>query len=112
MESKLITPQTNNMNRITPQVKAIAVAHIHAKIEGKFDDPTVKDVDELHKMLLQGKTFSSLLETIEIRFCSISAILTANHFNYTSESYRRGVYKGFKIVLGNTRNIPDHATKL
>jgi hypothetical protein len=87
-------------NRITPQVKAIAIAHIHAKIHGKFDDPNVTSVEELHEQLLQGKTFSALLESIEIRFCSISSILTANHFNYTSESYRRGVYKGFKIALG------------
>jgi hypothetical protein len=89
------------MKRITPQVKAIADAHINAKQSGQFDNVNVTNKEEVLQALREGKTFSEVLKQIEIRFCSITSILMNNHLDYTSKSYRTSVYKGFKSLLQN-----------
>lgn len=91
--------------RITPEIKLIADAHIRAKITGIFDDPLVSNKAELIKALNEGKTFSALLDTIEIRFCSIGTLLLASGTilqQHISNSYRSGIYKGFKTLLLNS----------
>jgi hypothetical protein len=91
-------------NRITPEIKLIANAHIKAKITGKFDDPVVNNKAELIKALHEGKTFSQLLDTIEIRFCSIGTLLLASGTildQHISNNYRSGIYKGFKTLLNS-----------
>lgn len=87
------------MNRIKAHVKCIADAHIQAKKDGKFDDPKVKTREELTQALKDGKTFSKLLTEIEMRYCNITSIIMSNHMDATTQSYRTGVYKGFKILL-------------
>jgi hypothetical protein len=88
--------------RITPKVKAIADAHIKAKQEGKFDDPVVSSKEELFEQLRRGKTFSTLLKEVEIRYVSItSLILAGDTFGHVTDAYKKGVYKGFKTVLGS-----------
>ena len=87
------------MARITPQVKAIADAHITARQTGKFDNPTVQTKAELLAELSSGKTFEGVLEQIEIRFASIGSILMSTRLNHVSSSYRSAVYKGFKAIL-------------
>jgi len=85
--------------RISKQVKAIADAHINAKANGTFDNPTVSTRDEVIKNLMDGKTFEEVLHQIEIRFCSITSILMSNKFDYQSQAYKRNVYNGFKTLL-------------
>ena len=88
------------MKRITPQIKSIAQAHIEAKKTGKFDDPKVSTIDELHTLLKQGKTFSLVVREIEIRYISITSNLISSQFGHVSDAYVKGIYKGFKILLG------------
>lgn len=85
--------------RISKQVKAIADAHIQAKANGTFDNPSVSTRDEVINALLEGKTVEQVLRQIEVRFCSITSIILSGTFDYKSNAYRSGVYKGFKTLL-------------
>lgn len=87
------------MKRISKQAKAIADAHIKARLQGNFDDPKVTTKEELIEALLSGKTFSELLEEIEMRFTSITSILLSRQLFHQSNNYKAGVYKGFKILI-------------
>ena len=88
------------MNRITKEIKTIANNHLQAKLEGKFDNPMVSTKQEVIEAIRSGKTFSALLDEIEIRFVSITSIMMQRHLDHVSESYKRGIYKGFNILLG------------
>lgn len=87
------------MKRITPQVKAIADAHIRAKQTGHFDNVQVTTKEQVMQALRDGKTFSEVLNQIEMRYCSITSLLMSSHFDYTSQSYKTSIYKGFKSIL-------------
>ena len=87
------------MRQITPQVKAIAEAHINAKKIGKFDNPMVKTKEELLAQLKDGKTFSEVVREIEIRYVSITSNLMSSQLGHVSNAYVKGMYKGFKILL-------------
>jgi len=89
------------MKRISPKAKAIADAHIKARLEGNFDDPKVTTKQELMDAILEGKTFSGLLDEIEVRFTSITSILLSRKLFHQSNNYKAGVYKGFKILIDN-----------
>lgn len=99
METKANNKNTDMKNRITPQTRAIAEAHIAASISGHFDDPKVNTRDEVINLLKQGKTFSQVLEQVETRFCTITSILYRRQFNHITRAYRSDVYKGFKKLL-------------
>ena len=88
------------MNRITKEIKTIANNHLQAKLEGKFDNPAVSTKQEIIEAIKEGKTFSALLDEIETRFVSITSIMMQRHFDHVTESYKRGIYKGFNILLG------------
>jgi nitroimidazol reductase NimA-like FMN-containing flavoprotein (pyridoxamine 5'-phosphate oxidase superfamily) len=51
--------------------------------------------------ILEGKTFSGLLDEIEVRFTSITSIILSRKLFHQSKNYKSGVYKGFKILLDN-----------
>lgn len=87
------------MKRITPQVKAIADAHLKAKVSGMFDNPEITNAQELKDALWAGKTFSGVLEEIEIRYCTTGSMLLGSCLDHTSNNYKSGVYKGFKTLL-------------
>jgi len=87
-------------NRITPQIKAIADAHIKARIDNSFDDPKASTIEEIRSLLVDGKTLQGVLEEIEIRYCPITSIFIARQMKHSSKAYVSGVYKGFKILLG------------
>jgi len=87
------------MNRITKETKAIADAHIQARINGVFDDPQVNTKDELIAQLRAGKTFSVLMDKIEIKYTSITSIILSRQLFHQSQNYTKGIYKGFKIIL-------------
>jgi hypothetical protein len=89
------------MKRISKQAKSIADAHIQARINGTFDDPNVSTKDELIQLLNEGKTFSGLLDRIEMKYTSITSILLSRKMFHNSQNYKSGVYKGFKILLDN-----------
>lgn len=88
------------MKRITPQIKAIAEAHIQAKLTGTWDNPNANTKGEVLRLLRDGKTFAEVLRQIEIRYVSITSNLMSSQLNYVSDAYRKGVYKGFKVILG------------
>lgn len=88
--------------RITPRIKAIADAHIQAKLNKTFDVLDVKTVDQLKAELFYfGKTSEGVLKEIEIRFISITSLLISSQFGHVSKAYKEGVYKGFKTLFAN-----------
>lgn len=89
------------MKRITPELKAIADAHIEARKNNSFYDPYVETAKEVFAQLKEGKTFSALMEDIEIRFVSVTSNIYARMLDHYSESYKKGIYKGFKTLYSN-----------
>jgi hypothetical protein len=87
------------MKRITPEIKAIADAHIEAMRKGIFDNPEVTTKEEILQALRDGKTFSQVLKTIEVRYISITSLIMSSQLDYVSDAYRKGVYKGFKTLF-------------
>lgn len=87
------------MARINQQVKAIADAHLQARITGQWDNPKVSTRQELLSSLFQGKTFEEVFNQIEIRFASVGSIIMNRTLDYTSSSYKSAIYKGFKTLL-------------
>lgn len=87
------------MKKISKQTKAIADAHIQARISGTFDNPPVTTRQEVIDALKDGKTFEAVLDQIEMRFTSITAIILSRQLFHQSKNYKAGVYKGFKILL-------------
>jgi len=92
------------MKRITPQIKAIADAHIKAKSTGNWDNPSATTKEEVLRFLMEGKTFSQVLSQIEFRYCSITSILLTNHFSHETKGYKSCIYKGFKTLLSKQVN--------
>ena len=86
--------------RITPQIKAIADAHINANFTSKWDDPSVTNKEDVLSQLRDGKTFSGVLRQIEIRFVSTTSLIMQSQLGYVSDAYKKAVYKGFKALLG------------
>lgn len=84
------------MKRITSELKAIADAHLRARMDDKFDDDNVTNREELISALRNGRTFSKLLDEIEIRYSTISSILMCRTLKHVTEAHRKAVYKGFK----------------
>ena len=89
------------MKRISPEVKAVADAHLRAQSEGKFDDIVVKSKAELIEALWSGRTFSALMSEIEWRYCNVTSVALTRISNgtYQSRSYKSNIYKGFKNLL-------------
>jgi hypothetical protein len=87
------------MDRISKQTKTIADAHIQARISGTFDNPEVTTREDVIEALRDGKTIEGVLDQIEIKFTSITAILLSRKLFHQSKNYKAGVYKGFKILL-------------
>lgn len=90
------------MARITKLQKQIADAHIEAMKVNKYDDPPLDgSLDNLKQSLLQGKTIRYLMEGIVTRYVSITSQLMNNVMDYTSDAYKKAIYRGFKEVLNN-----------
>lgn len=81
--------------RLPKEWKVIADAHIKACMNKQFDDVFVSNDKEIYAAMREGKTFTNILEEIEIRYCSMTSIMTFKLFAHVSESYKRGIYKGF-----------------
>jgi len=83
------------------EIRAIADAHIKARVESFFDDPKVSTKQELFECLINGTTFSELMFEIEKRFVSITSNMYASVLNYQTEAYKRGIRKGFYTLFEN-----------
>lgn len=90
------------MNRISKTAKAIADAHIQARITNNFTDPQVSTREELLTKLHEGETFEQLIREIELRYCSVTSILLSGMMNHASHSYKQAVYKAFKRLIDTT----------
>lgn len=90
------------MNR--KRINEIASAHIEARNTGKFDDIPVTSRDELMRHLADGKTFSNVLDQVEIRFCTITSLILARSMSHNTDAYRRQVRKGFNALLGDKQS--------
>jgi hypothetical protein len=90
--------------RLPKEWKAIADAHIKARETQNFDNPHVSTESEFYTAVKAGKTFASLLETVETRYCSMTSILTACLISHTSEAYKKGVYRGF-LKIANEESL-------
>ena len=92
---------SKQMKRISTTAKAIADNYIKARQNNTFTPVTtpLKTKDEIIQGILQGAVYEDVIHQIEIRFCSVTSILMQGQFNYTSNAYKSGVYKGFKALL-------------
>lgn len=88
------------MKRITPEIKRIADAHIQAKVDNNFNPAPFNTADEVRSNMRKGHTYDWVLDDIEIRYVSVTSNIIARSFNYRTDAYKRGVYKGFKVILG------------
>lgn len=87
------------MNRISKQVKAIADAHIEAKMTGKFLEQNVANKEQLLQSIVDGYTYKQLLDLVEVNYVTITSQLTSTLLGYVSDAYKKQVYKGFKEIL-------------
>lgn len=87
------------MKRISKQVKAIADAHIEAKMTGKFLEQHVTNKDELLQSIVEGYTYKQLLDLVEVNYVTITSQLTSTLLGHVSDAYKKQVYKGFKETL-------------
>jgi len=87
------------MKRISKQVKAIADAHIEAKITGNFSEQHVTNKAELLDSILQGYTYKQLLYLVEVNYVSTTSQLLSSLVGHVTDAYRKQVYKGFKEIL-------------
>jgi len=101
MAGNKVTLNYTTMTRITKLQNEIVKRHLEAKANNKFSDPPVSTLESVKEALLKGETIRFLYEEIEIRHCSIGAIILSNPgtFNHMSQSYKAEIRKGFKIVL-------------
>ena len=89
----------NIMKRISKKVKAIADAHIEAKMIGRWIGQDVKNEEELLQSLLIGCTYKQLLDLVEVNYVTITSQLTSTLLGHVSDAYKKQVYKGFKEIL-------------
>lgn len=87
------------MKRISKRVKAIADAHIEAKITGRFLEQHVTSKEELLKSIVEGYTYKQLLDLVEANYVTITSMMMSSLLGHVSDSYRKQVYKGFKEIL-------------
>lgn len=88
------------MKRISKQVKAIADAHIEAKMMGRWIGQDVKNKEELLQSLLIGCTYKQLLDLVEVNYVTITSQMLIS-VGYVPDSYKKQVYKGFKEILND-----------
>lgn len=87
------------MKRISKKVKAIADAHIEAKITGKFLEQNVTNKDELLQSIVDGYTYKQLLDLVEVNYVTITSMMMSSLIGHVSDAYKKQVYKGFKEIL-------------
>ena len=87
------------MKRISKKVKAIADAHIEAKITGKFVGQPVTNKDELLDSIVNGYTYKQLLYLVEVNYVSTTSQLLSSLVGHVTDAYKKQVYKGFKEIL-------------
>ena len=87
------------MKRISKQAKQIADRHIEARQKGVFDPCTCTTKEEVIAEMLAGKTCQEVIVEVEARYCSVTSSVLNGVFNHSSQNYRAGVYRGFKILL-------------
>ena len=77
--------------RINKQTKAIADAHIQARISGKFDSIKFETKEEIIQALKEGVLIEGVMNHVEIHFCTITSTLMARMLNYDCDSYKKQV---------------------
>jgi hypothetical protein len=87
------------MKRISKKVKAIADAHIEAKITGNFSEQHVTNKDELLQSIVDGYTYKQLLNLVEINYVTTTSLMMSSVVGHITDAYRKQVYKGFKEIL-------------
>jgi hypothetical protein len=87
------------MKRISKKVKAIADAHIEAKITGNFLGQPVTNKDELLQSIVYGYTYKQLLNLVEINYVTTTSLMMSSVIGHITDAYRKQVYYGFKEIL-------------
>jgi hypothetical protein len=91
------------MKRISKELKAIADAHMEAKMTGKWNSTELTPgmtLQGFSEVLQKGHTFPTLMDLIETVHCSVGSLIVAGVIGHKSNAYRAGVYKGFKHMFG------------
>jgi hypothetical protein len=87
------------MTRISKKVKAIADAHIEAKITGNFSEQHVTNKDELLQSIVDGYTYKQLLDLVEINYVTTTSLMMSSVVGHVTDAYRKQVQNGFKEIL-------------
>jgi hypothetical protein len=87
------------MTRISKKVKAIADAHIEAKITGNFSEQHVTNKDELLQSIVDGYTYKQLLNLVEINYVTTTSLMMSSVIGHVTDAYRKQVQNGFKEIL-------------
>jgi hypothetical protein len=87
------------MKRISKKVKAIADAHIEAKITGNFSEQHVTNKDELLQSIVDGYTYKQLLNLVEINYVTTTSLMMSSVVGHVTDAYRKQVQNGFKEIL-------------
>jgi hypothetical protein len=87
------------MKRISKKVKAIADAHIEAKITGNFSEQHVTNKDELLQSIVDGYTYKQLLNLVEINYVTTTSLMMSSVIGHVTDAYRKQVQNGFKEIL-------------
>jgi hypothetical protein len=87
------------MKRISKKVKAIADAHIEAKITGNFSEQHVTNKDELLQSIVDGYTYKQLLNLVEINYVTTTSLMMSSVVGHITDAYRKQVQNGFKEIL-------------
>ena len=87
------------MTRISKKVKAIADAHIEAKITGNFSEQHVTNKDELLQSIVDGYTYKQLLNLVEINYVTTTSLMMSSVVGHITDAYRKQVQNGFKEIL-------------
>jgi hypothetical protein len=87
------------MKRISKKVKAIADAHIEAKITGNFSEQHVTNKNELLQSIVDGYTYRQLLNLVEINYVTTTSLMMSSVVGHITDAYRKQVQNGFKEIL-------------
>lgn len=85
--------------RINKETKAIADAHIQARISGNFDTCNFESKEQVIQALREGKVIEHVMNQVEVHFCTITSTLMARMLQHDCGAYKQQVYKGFKALL-------------
>ena len=97
------------MKRITPEIKALADAHIEARVNNQFTEISDRRMRmivqaenpraEILSQMKDGILFEEVMKQIEAKYIPVTSSVMAGFLGHVSQTYRQQVYRGFKELF-------------